>query len=88
MFAEFGALAKKHGQDLGYNVFQQVIGPDGPVYGVMSRNKTQSAQFVAAEEQQETWGADWTNAVAKMSPMVRSITYSTSMARPDLSYQP
>ena len=86
--AEFNALSKKHGDDRPANVFQQVIGDNAPAYGVMISDENQAAFFTHGAKQQEKWGSDWSNASARLMPLLRSMDFSASVPRPDLSYQP
>ncbi len=88
MIKEFVAINKKHGIDTPFQVFQQIVGSDGPVFGVATRGKDAADFHAHAAKNQAKTAADVQPLLAKMGPMMRKVEYTESTARPDISLQP
>ena len=84
---EFGELSARKGIRDPYGVFQNLTG-EGPVYGIRTQARSEADFHAQAEKNNMTLGEEGNALRAKAGPMLKKIEMSSSVARPDLSYQP
>ena len=84
---EFGELSAKKGIRDPYGVFQNVTG-EGPVYGIRTQARSEADYHAQAEKNNVALGEEGNALRAKAGPMLKKIEMLSSVARPDLSYQP
>ena len=85
---EAAALRKKHGIGDASMAWQLAAGADGPAYALLISGKNEADFYAHSEATLEKMGADWQALSAKGGPMLRELSYSSTVLRPDLAYSP
>ncbi len=84
---EYAELSAKKGIRDPYGVSQNLTG-EGPVYRIRALARSQSDYLAQAEKSNATLGEEGSALRAKAGAMLKKIETSSSVRRPDLSYQP
>ena len=81
-------IRKKHDIPTAVNVVQLLVGPDGPVYGILMSGKNEADFYAQNAKDVAKMGAEWQASLDKAGPILRRVEFQTLVERPDLNYVP
>lgn len=85
---EYVALYQSKNIKTGWRVLQAVVGPDLPMYLVVSTAANEAAYFAEEQRIRDMTGGEWQRLNEKAMQFARRLEINDSWIRPDLSFPP
>lgn len=77
-------IRKKHGINDAIGAYQMILGADGPAYVLLIGAKNEADFYANQAKTMEKMSEDWGQLMAESGPLLRKVSYSSSVPRPDL----